>query len=555
MIIPQSKSKLAVNIKGLSYRYSSNEKWALSNINLEIPQGSFFALVGPSGCGKSTLLTLLRGFQQEIGGDFLGKIEVLGQDVSKTSIAELGKVMGIVFQNPALQLHQLRVIDEVASSPMYQGLPYQDCIKKAKSLIDRFLGEDYYERSPNELSGGQQQKVALAASLALDAKVLLLDEPFSFLDELADDELIRLLCEFHENGTTVILATHDISQIAKIATQMGVLSEGKLILNDTPKKVLYSNEFSKILPQPLFIQAAKKIDLAKSPLSWKEILPEIKIKSTNKKPISFQKEKILSLENISFTYSEGKVGVQNVNFTIAEEQIFGIVGSNGSGKSTLAKVILGLLKPKLGRIIFGGTDITHLPIENRAKNIGYLTQDPSDMFFESTLLDEVSAGPKFLNQLDSVKKAEETLKLFRLWQYRDKHPDSISGGEKSRLGLADILANDTSILILDEPEFGLDPESWEEIISILKNLKNLGKTIIVIAQDLEAIFFLCDQVAVIKEGRILKVAPVIEIFKNTHLLEEAGLSNLPFFPLLKGLPSDITVSRRDFLELIEKKQL
>lgn len=553
MINSQSKLKLAVNIKGLSYKYSTSENWALRDINLEIPQGSFYALVGPSGCGKSTLLTLLRGFQQEIGGEISGKIEILGQDISKTSITELGKSVGIVFQNPALQLHQLRVIDEVASAPMYQGLPYQDCIKKAKNLIDRFLGEDYYERSPNELSGGQQQKVALAASLALDAKVLLLDEPFSFLDELADDELIHLLCELHENGTTIILATHDIPQIAKIATHMGVLSEGKLVLNDTPKKVLYSNDFSKILPQPLFIQAAKKIGLAKRPLSWKEILPEIKIKSTKKKQVTLQKEKILSLENISFTYPDSKEGVQNINFTLTKGQIFGIVGSNGAGKSTLAKVILGLLKPKRGQIIFKGTNITHLPIETRAKHIGYLTQDPTDMFFESTLLDEVSAGPKFLNQLNPIKKAEEMLKLFRLWQYKDKHPDSISGGEKSRLGLADIVANDTSILILDEPEFGLDPKSWEEITKILRELKRLEKTIIVIAQDLEAVFFLCDQVAVIKQGKILKIASSIEIFKDAHILKEAHLSILPFFPLLNKLPNDINISRGDFLELIEKK--
>lgn len=553
MTIPQSKLKLAVNIKDLSYKYSANENWALRDINLEIPQGSFYALVGPSGCGKSTLLTLLRGFQQEIGGEILGKIEILGQDTSKTPIAELGKVVGIVFQNPALQLHQLRVIDEVASSPMYQGLPYQDCIKTAKSLIDRFLGEGYYERSPNELSGGQQQKVALAASLALDAKVLLLDEPFSFLDEFADDELIRLLCKLHKDGTTIIVATHDIPQIAKIATQMGVLSEGKLVLNDTPKKVLYSNDFSRILPQPLFIQAAKKTDLAKSPLSWKEILPEITIKSTDRKQVSLHKEKILSLENVSFTYPESKEGVQNINLTIAKGQIFGIIGANGSGKSTLAKVILGLLKPKLGRIMFEGTDITHLPTETRAKHIGYLTQDPADMFFESTLLNEVSAGPKFLNLLDPIKKAEETLKLFRLWQYRDKHPDSISGGEKSRLGLADILANDTSILSLDEPEFGLDPKSWEEVTKILRDLKRVGRTIIVITQDLEAIFFLCDQVALMKDGAILKAASPIDIFKDERLLKEAKLPTLAFLPLIKELPNTMTLTKDKFLSLIDRK--
>lgn len=553
MIISPSKTKIAVKIKRLSYKYSTSDNWALRDINLEIPQGSFYALVGPSGCGKSTLLTLIRGFQQEIGGELLGKIEVLGRDVSKTPIAQLGKIIGIVFQNPALQLHQLRVIDEVASSPIYQGLLYQDCLNKAKKLIDQFLGESFYDRSPNELSGGQQQKVALAASLALDAKILLLDEPFSFLDESADNELIGLLTELHHKGITIVIATHDISQIAGIATHMAVLSAGKLILNDTPEKTIYSNSFSKILPQPLFVQAAQKIGLAQNPLSWKEILPQIKLKLAAIKPAARQKENLLSLENITYTYPESKEGIHNVNLDVARGQIFGIIGPNGSGKSTLAKVILGLLKPKSGRVMFEGTNITRLPTETRAQSIGYLTQDPSDMFFESTLLNEVSAGPKFLNLPDPHKKAEETLKLFKLWQYKDKHPDSISGGEKSRLGLADIYANNTSILILDEPEFGLDSKSWNEVTDILRGLKRQGKTIIIIAQDIEALFFLCDRIAVINKGTIIRVASPTEIFKNKPLLQEAGLSDLPFSALINKLPNDITVSVNDFLSLIEKK--
>ncbi len=180
-----TQNRNIININGLCYKYPGNSAWSIKNISLEIPKGSFFAFVGPSGSGKSTLLTLIRGFYQEIGGVLEGEILVGEKNVTQLPISEIGKTIGIVFQNPALQLHQLRVIDEVASAPMYQNIPYDECVKIALNLIDKVLGKEFYYRSPQELSSGQQQRVAIAASMALNAEILLLDEPFSFLDETA----------------------------------------------------------------------------------------------------------------------------------------------------------------------------------------------------------------------------------------------------------------------------------------------------------------------------------------------------------------------------------
>lgn len=262
---------------------------------------------------------------------------------------------------------------------------------------------------------------------------------------------------------------------------------------------------------------------------------------------------ILELKNISFFYPESNNGVKDVSLSISEDEILGLIGANGSGKTTLAKIILGLLKPKKGKIEFGRKEITKLDVFKRARRIGYVTQDPIEMFFENSVFEEVRAGPKFLSLFNPEKKAEKALKLLNLWHYKDKHPDSLSGGEKRLLSIADILVNDPEILILDEPEFGLDPKTWRMIAQETKELKLQGKTIVVITQDLKLATFLCDRIALMKEGKILKVGSPKEIFSDTELLQEAGLTPLPFFAFLDKIEDGALESEEKFIEALAKK--
>jgi len=467
-------------------------------------------------------------------------------------LAELGKTTGIVFQNPALQLHQLRVIDEVASAPMYQGLPYKTCQKRAIHLVTKMLGKSFFNRSPSELSAGQQQRVALAASLSLNANILLLDEPLSFLDTKADQEILEIILALHRKGKTIIVATHDIEEIATYVTHMALLNKGELILQGHPKKVLYSQKLEKILTAPLSIRAAKALiknkKLKHKVLSWQELTNKVKFKKKPKKKTTKTKKPILTLENISFHYPETRTGVKNINLQIYKNEILGIIGANGSGKTTLAKIILGLLKPSKGKVKLAREDITKMPTPNRAKKIGYVTQDPLDMFFETNIWDECAAGPKFLELPEPKGQAMTTLKRFNLWKYKHRHPDSVSGGEKSLLGIADILVNDPEILLLDEPEFGLDPKNWRKIVDTLRQLKNAGKTIVVITQDLEIATFLCDRIALMNKGKILATGAPKQIFTNHSLLKKAGLVVLPLFNLLDSTSDTALDSEEKFIK-------
>lgn len=551
----------AIEFKEVYYCYSDTKNWVLKNINLKIPQGSFFVLIGPSGSGKSTLLLLARGFSQEYSGQLKGNIFVNAKNISSQTVGSLGSKIGLIFQNPALQLHQLRVLDEVMSAPMYQNLPYGQCQERAKKLINEILGKEFYYRSPSELSSGEQQKTALAATLSMKADILLLDEPFSFLDTKTDKEVLKIIVKLHQQGKTIVIATHDVEEIAKYATHMALLDKGNLVLQTSPKKVLYSQKMQDILTAPLSIKTAKALILQKKifqkPLSWEELISQIKLETKKiKEKITKDKQKsILTLENISYEYSETKKGINNINLEIEQNEILGIIGANGSGKTTLVKSILGLIKSQKGIIKLKDKVINKMPTNQRAKKIGFVTQDPLDMFFETNLWDEVAAGPKFLKLENPKQKAEERLKQFNLWKYKDNHPDSISGGEKSLLGIADILVNNPEILILDEPEFGLDPKNWHKIVQIIKDLKKQGKTIILISQDLEILPFLCDRIVLMKDGEIIRIDTPKQIFTDFNLLKQANLTPLPMFSLLNYVSEKDFESEEKFIQILSKNAI
>ena len=272
----------AIEFTNVSYQYSGTDEPVLKNVNLKIPKNSFYVIAGPIGSGKTTLLMLARGFHKEYGGDFNGQIKILGEDTKGYDISHLGNKVGIIFQNPALQLHQLRVIDEVMSAPIYQGLPYDQCKRRAEKIIKQILGEEFYYKSPDELSSGQQQKVALASCLAMKCKILLLDEPFSFLDTKATQEVMKILLKLKKRGLTIVIATHGIEDIARYADRMAVVDNKTIALEGLPRDILYDDRFENILTTNLSIKIAKTLiqngKLKEKVVDWKELISKIKLK-------------------------------------------------------------------------------------------------------------------------------------------------------------------------------------------------------------------------------------------------------------------------------------
>lgn len=552
---------LALELRRVNYRYPRVDRWALRDINLKVRKNSFLVLAGPTGSGKSTLLKVARGLHKEYGGEFQGNIYVWGEDIGDSRASDLGSKLAIIFQNPAYQLHQPRVIDEIMSAPIYQGLPWQECLERAQQSADEILGGRFLERNPVDLSTGEQQKVALAASLAMKADILLLDEPFAYLDARAADDFLRVVKRLKAKGKTIILATHHLEPVAHFADEIALIDEGRLVLKGTPKDVLYSSELKDILGRPLFVEVGDRLfregQLKERPLCWSELAERLRAvegvgtdRDNSSSMPNRQRQPVLEVCGVSYAYPNGNRGVKDISLAVERGEILGIVGSNGSGKTTLAKLMLGLLKPSNGHVMVFGEKSKG--VSDIASKVGYVTQNPSEMLFETTVFRECSFGPISLGKRDPQAKVEAILSKLGLLKYADSDPHSLSGGEQRLLTLADILVNDPEVLILDEPEFGLDPNNFRSIAAVMRGLRDEGKTIILITQNLEATVFLCDRIALMKEGKVLKTARAAEICCDKELLEEAGLRYLPFFFVFEPVAGEIeeSVSEQGFVDAL-----
>ncbi len=549
-----------IEIKNINYKYPDSKELILSNINLHISEESISILTGPTGSGKSTLLMLIRGFYSEYGGELTGKILIDEASIIDKNVGELSSKIGILMQDPASQLHQLTVWDEVASSLMYQAKPYDECYNKSREIIVEILGEEFLYRSPEELSYGEQQKVALAAVLISGCDIILLDEPFSLVDFKSADSLLKIIINLKKKGKTIIICSHVIEEIAKYADKVTLLNNGKIEFDGSPIYALWNEKIDKIISTPLQYKIIRKAKLDtklnNNFFSWHDLS---KLISHSKNKLlnnsfydnnSYQGNHIIEIENINFSYNKDKRILNDLSLKIQKKEIFGIMGPNGSGKSTIFKLLMGILKPDNGEVLFNGNVINKMKVEDRAKVIGYITQNPNDMIFENTVLNEVMFGPKIFKYSEPKKYAENALKKVQLLKYSDKHPHSLSGGEKRLLSIADIIAIKQDILLFDEPEFGLDFFTKNRLAKIIRKLKEEGKTILIITHDLLYASFLCDRIAVLVDGAIFKVDQTFEILKDKRVRKYLNLESSEFIDFVENLSNKYLEDEEYFVNQI-----
>ena len=444
---------------------------------------------------------------------------------------------------------------------MYQNLPWRECIKRAENSIKLLSLQSLLDKNPTNLSVGEQQKVALAASLSMKANLLLMDEPYSYLDINTRDEFTKIIKKLKNIGMTIILATHDLDTISGIVDEVILLENGKIKIRGLSEKVLYSEDLSESIGCPFIIDLGRKLYKKKlvknKPIIWDDLSSQLgdSNKIINKNHPNYGKTKmgspIVEISHISYNYPNGNKGIEDISLNIQKGEIFGIVGTNGSGKSTLAKLILGLLKPSSGAIKILGNDISK--ISRIAKTVGYITQNPSTMLFESTVEKECSFGPEAIGKENVSGIVYAVLKKMGLMNYLERDPHSLSGGEQRLLSIADILVNDPEIIIMDEPEFGLDSLRFGVILNIIKDLNSSGKTIIMITHDLLTATFICDRILLMKKSNSISVTGTKQLIFNQNLLEQGGLKLHPMFSVLEyfndQLP-DLTVNKQILIDTI-----
>jgi energy-coupling factor transport system ATP-binding protein len=424
-------------VERLTYAYAGADRPALEDVSLELRAGEAVALLGPSGSGKSTLLRALAALVPHFhGGRFAGLVEIAGLDTRRARPAELAGIVATVFQDPEDQVVMTRVANEAAFGLENVGAPPGDIRLRAEEALDAVGALHLAGRRTTDLSGGELQRVCLAAALALRPQLLLLDEPTSQLDPDGAEEFLRRV---EELGACVVLSEQRVARALEVCTRVLFLEEGRLLL-DAPRE------------EALDWLAAQRP--AYLPGDEADLLEP-----------GAQGEATLRLESVGFAYEPGLAVLDGLDLQASLGELVVLEGPNGSGKTTVAKLAAGLLQPDRGKVW-------------RRGGAAYLSQDPGRYLVCERVLDEAALAVG-----GDHERARAALDLVGLAWAAERHPRDLSSGERERLGLAAVAVAEPDLLILDEPTRGIDPERKTELARWLNAYAARGRTVLVATHD------------------------------------------------------------------------
>mgnify|MGYP001773395655 CR=1 FL=1 len=534
-----------IELKDVYWRYSDSKEWALNDINLKIQEGEFIGIVGVNGSGKTTLAMCMNGLiPSNYHGVMKGEVNILGMNTKEYGPAAISKYVGFVFSDPESQFVTMSVEEEIVFSLENQGLD----LKEIKERIDWVLkvtrlSSKYLEKPPYELSGGEKQRVAIAAALATKPKMLILDEPTSQLDPVGKQEVFDVLEQLKKDAqSTIVVIEHRMEKLAALATRMILLHEGRILRDTTPKQFfeetslleelrLYPPEWMSVLSKLRGAQLYSSdipLTLEEAIQKFRELVASLNIKL---RPEYVQGNGstavgrvIIDVEDVGFAYPDGTRALNGINLRIKSGEFVALIGQNGSGKTTLAKCIAGIYKPTEGRILVDGLDVRSSPTNKIATKVGYVFQNPDHQLFNETVFKEIAFGPSnvMLTKEEVEKRVKEALAIVGLNEsYLEMHPFFLPKGLRQRVAIASILAMRPPVIIVDEPTTGQDFKQSFEIMDFLKMLNQRGHTIIIITHDMPIVARYASRVICMANGKILIDGYTREVFKQTDILAKA----------------------------------
>lgn len=537
-------------LDNVSYMYPLSKEPVLKDITMEIHEGEFLGLIGPTGAGKTTLCLTLNGIvPQFYGGRFFGRVTINGMDTLEHRISTLAQHVGIVFEDPETQITATSVENEIAFALENLKVPRDEIIARIPRVLEAVRLEGTEKKHPHELSGGQKQRLAIAAALAVQPDLLILDEPTSQLDPVGAQEVFATVHELNrEMGVTIVMTSHAAEEMAEFADRLILLYDGQLITSGTPDALysridlmyehhlrppqvaatFYKIQQSGILVPEIPVTLDKGIAeirrlAARYPVKprFEEQSPEhaTSLTQTNGAPL-------LSVKDLEHVYESGTQALRGVSLDIHEGEYVLIIGQNGAGKSTLVKHFLRLLTPTTGVVLVNGVDTRDLEMSALARRIGYIAQNPDNQIFNATVEKEVSFALENLKfSAEEIKiRVEESLSAMGLLHVRDRHPLALPRGDRARVVIAAILAMRPEIIIFDEPTTGQDYRGAYYILEISKRLHEMGKTVIVITHHLYLMPEYAERVIVMGKGTLLLDAPIRQAFHERDLLASTYLA-------------------------------
>lgn len=537
-------------IEHLTFFYPGADAPALSDVSLEIEQGSYVVVCGKSGCGKTTLLRHLKSALSP-HGNRTGRVLFEGAPLEEACERDQAAKIGFVMQNPDAQIVTDKVWHELAFGLESLGCDTDSLRFRTAEMASYFGIESWFHKDVSELSGGQKQLLNLASIMAMQPSALVLDEPTSQLDPIAASEFLATIRKINlELGVTIVLTEHRLEEVFAVADRVVVMDAGKLVSVGGPRAVAAElhatgNDMAAALPTParIFYGVAKNVpsacENAAAPLSVREgrawlsslSLPEARpcaqAGASDAGPVAEPpSHPVLSFKEVWFRYDrDGADVVRGATFEVARGSLFAIMGGNGAGKSTLLRAACGIAKPYRGTVRVFGRKLKDWKGDSLFKGcLALLPQDPQNLFVKKTVredLEEMLSG-------EGLSAEERETRIARVVATADiahllgAHPFDLSGGELERAALAKVLLAEPKILLLDEPTKGIDGFFKRKLAAIFDELKRQGTTIVMVSHDVEFCARYADAVSMMFDGEIIAVSAPRTFFSRTSFYTTAA---------------------------------
>lgn len=564
-----------IEMRDVSFTYARGDRRALDQVSLSVGAGDFVGVIGPSGAGKSTLAAALSGaIPHHFPGELFGSTLVDGQDTCEISLTDISRVVGSVLQDIDTQMVSSVVEDELLFGLENFGVAHDQIEGRLARALDTVAIPELRKREIATLSGGQKQKVAIAAILALRPRVLVLDEPTAALDPASSKLVFDTLRTINEDeGITVVVIEQKVALLSEYCRRILVMNGGRLALSGTPHEVFAHGEelrrmgvdsprvarVSNSLVQHgvaaadngpcLNVAEAERFvsdlvaghvspaaaDGGPAPAGGRTDSPHAPVR-----PHAQGAEPVVSLVDACFAYSGSGDAVRDLCLTVYPGELVGIVGQNGAGKTTLTKLVNGLLRPGSGEVRVAGLATRETPVSQIAQHVATLFQNPDHQLCRDTVLDEVAFGPELHGVTPEEARRQAAAVIERFGLPSDEAPFSLSRGQRQMVALASVVVLRPQVVILDEPTSGLDYRECMTVMQTVREMAETGCAVIMVCHDMEVVSDFAERIVVMADGRVLARGEKDALFADADLMRRASVEAPQVIRLSQALAAGVS---------------
>ena len=505
-----------ISVEGLSFSYANAQRRVLADATFAVEEGELLLLIGPSGGGKSTLLRCLNGLIPHFhGGRLSGRVTVAGLDPRAQQPRQLAGTVGMVFQHPESQMVAETVEDELAFGMENLGVEPRAMRKRMEETLDLLGIVTLRRRRLDTLSGGELQRVAIAAVVAMQPRVLLLDEPTSQLDPQTAEELLTTIQRLNDDlGLTVLIAEHRLERLVQYVDRLLYLPgdgsvrpyevrEGMSTLPLAPPVARLGRALG-WEPVPLTVREGRRFAGALRTRAASE-------RSNGGTKAADTREPAVAVRGLHAAY-DGVPALRGVSFEARAGEIVVVMGRNGAGKTTLLRAIAGLVAATAGDIEVLGRDVAATTTEKLARDLAFVPQEPAAILYHDSVEAEIADTLGGTGRSGSV---EEALVEWELEARRATHPADLSAGESQRAALAAMLVGQPRLVLLDEPTRGMDYDTKERLVENLRRRCREGCAVLLASHDVELAGQCADRVLLLSEGRVVVDGPARSVLTES----------------------------------------